>query len=106
MSLESISRLELDVVADSLEKSSGGHCSLNVETGANSEAPLLVEISLAEWFLLLVDVGNPPFLGGLTCLLAEINSFILIVATGMNLENGTLSVREEFTSHVLDLLPS
>lgn len=79
---------------------------MNVEASTNSEAPLLVHISLSWWFLLLIDVGDLPSLVGLTSLLVELDLLVLIIMGTSDLENSTLGVSEVFTSHVHDLHPS
>lgn len=77
------------------------------ESGIKSEAPLLVHVSLSEWLpLLVVKVGDLPFLAGLTSLGAELDLLVLIVMSASYLEDSTLGVGEEFTSHVHDLHPS
>jgi len=80
---------------------------LDVEVGSDSEAPLFVQVSLSEWLvLLIVEVGNSPLLAGLTSLGAELDLLVLVIVRSSNLEDSTLSVGEEFTSHVHDLHPS
>lgn len=80
---------------------------MDVEVGSDSEAPLFVQVSLSEWLvLLIVEVGNSPLLAGLTSLGAELDLLVLIIVRSSNLEDSTLSVGEEFTSHVHDLHPS
>lgn len=80
---------------------------MDVEVGSDSEAPLFVQVSLSEWLvLLIVEVGNSPLLAGLTSLGAELDLLVLVIVRSSNLEDSTLSVGEEFTSHVHDLHPS